>query len=60
MILRYSPIRFKTKSGRMCTQWIIERLTLFGWEWVYQHGVVSFWTKAEAEEFIRIYKSLKK
>lgn len=60
MMLRYSPIRFETKSGLMCTKWIIERLTLFGWDLVYHRGVISFRTKAEAEEFVRIYKSLKK
>lgn len=60
MILRVSPMRFRTKSGLMTTRWIVEKFTLLGWDWIYHHGLVGFRTKADADEFVRLYNAIKK
>ena len=63
MRLRVKPYRFKTKSGKMHTDWMIEEYNLLccGWYVVVHHGsLLSFRYKADADEFVRKYNALKK
>ncbi len=60
MRLRVKPLRFKIRKGLMVTNWIVERLTWLGWDWIYHHGLIGFRKKEDAEEFVRLYKSIKK
>lgn len=60
--LRVTPWRFKTRKGKMVTEFLIERYEslLLGWEWLFHHGLVSFPTRAEALEYVRIYNAVRK
>ena len=60
MILRTGVFRYKTKYGKMVTYFSIEKWTLFGWEILDHHGFKMYLYKADADEFVRLYKSLKK
>lgn len=60
MILRVSPLRFRMKSGKRMTKWIVEKFTLLGWDWIYHHGLVGFRKKEDADEFVRLYNAIKK
>lgn len=53
-------MRFRMKGGKMMTRWLVEKFTLFGWDWIYHHGLVGFRAKADAEEFVRLYNAIKK
>ena len=44
----------------MVTYFSIEKWTLFGWEILDHHGFKMYLYKADADEFVRLYKSLKK
>lgn len=60
--LRITPLRFKTRKGKMVTEFLIERYEdlILGWEWIFHHGLVSFPTRTEALEYVRIYNAVRK
>ena len=60
MILRASHIRFRNKYG-MHTYWYLERLTWLGWDSVYHnHDYIKFRRRGDADEFIRIYRAMRR
>ena len=60
MKIRTGVFRYKAKHGKMVTHFTIEKWTLFGWEILYHHGFKMYRFRKDAEEFVRLYKSLKK
>ena len=61
MKLRVAVLRFRTKSGSTVTKYYIEYFGFsYGWDFLYHHGLVSFRKRADAEEYIRLYNSIKK
>lgn len=60
--LRIKPWRFKTRKGKIRTEFLIERYEslLFGWDLLYHHGLVTFPTRTEALEYVRIYNAVRK
>ena len=46
----------------MVTEFLIERYEdlLFGWEWLFHHRLVTFPTRTEALEYVRIYNAVRK
>ena len=60
--LRITPFRFKTRKGKMVTEFLIERYEdlILGWEWLFHHGLVTFPTRTEALEYVRIYNAVRK
>jgi hypothetical protein len=44
----------------MKTRWAVESFGWAGWELLYHHRIVDFCKKADAEEYVRLYKSIKK
>lgn len=53
-------MRFRLNNGEMRTDWLVEFFGWCGWECLYHHRYVSYRDKKDAEEYVRIYKSLKK
>jgi hypothetical protein len=60
MRIRVGVWRYKMKSGKMNTLFVIEKWEFpFGWEFLSHHGLVAFRKRADAEEYVRLYNSIK-
>ena len=61
MKLRAKPFRFRTSAG-VQTDWVIYYYDFTGWNMLYRprRGFVKFRSKADAEEYVRLYNACKK
>jgi hypothetical protein len=60
--IRITPFRYRTRKGKTTTEYLIERkdFFLFGWEFLFHHGLVKFPTRTEALEYVRLYNAVRK
>ena len=47
MRLRVKPMRFRTKKGKMKTEWLVEYFDIWmlDWDWLYHHGYKFSFTR---------------
>ena len=56
--LKADIFRYRTKKGRMHSEWVIYEWEIFGWTFLHYHGLKTFKTRADADEYIRLYRAV--
>ena len=59
MKLRVKPMRFRI-GGMVRTDYIVERLCWYGWDFLYHRRIIGFQKREDANEYVRLYRSLKR